>query len=428
MIRDLRVALMGGGFIARKHAESISKYVKNAALVAVCDPNLERANEFARAYDIPAFASLQEMMAGCGDRIDLVSVLTPTGFHPRHVCEVAAYKKHVIIEKPMALTKAEAHMMVDACEEQGVKLFVVKQNRFNKPIQRLRQALDAGRFGKMVMMTARVRWRRDQAYYAKDAWRGTIGLDGGVLANQASHHIDLLQWLGGEVESVYCSTARRLADIESEDTAISLLRFRSGALGVIEATTGVRPKDLEGSISVLGEGGAVEVAGFAANELKTWQFTSPNDDDADTLENHRCNPVDNPLYAHTSYLQAVVETLQGRATAPIDGAEGLKTVAIIEAMYKSSISNMPATVSYLPTQTVDTEAAPSREMLSSLAGMARAVSGSYIQPEPLEARQRRMLDGLSRIARAVSGKFKPFNHPGHDGSQDVARRIPQRNV
>src|SRR5206468_12494788 len=140
--------------------------------------------------------------------------------------------------------------MVRACDRAGVRLFVVKQNRFNVPVVKLREALEAGRFGKLVLGTVRVRWCRRQDYYDQDAWRGTWALDGGVLANQASHHVDLLEWMMGPVESVFAKGITALVDIEAEDTAIVALKFRNGALGVIEATTAARPADLEGSISI----------------------------------------------------------------------------------------------------------------------------------------------------------------------------------
>ena len=153
-----------------------------------------------------------------------------------------------------------------------MRLFVVKQNRFNVPVVKAREALEAGRFGKLVLGTVRVRWCRDQSYYDQDAWRGTWAQDGGVLANQASHHVDMLGWFMGPVESVHARSARALVDIEAEDTAVATLKFRNGALGIIEATGATRPKDLEGSLSVLGEGGTVEIGGFAVNEIRHWNF------------------------------------------------------------------------------------------------------------------------------------------------------------
>src|SRR3954466_16028466 len=179
------------------------------------------------------------------DDIDAVAVLTPSGMHPQHAIACARAGKHVVVEKPMALRLQDGDDMIRACDEAGVKLFVVKQNRFNVSIVKAREALDAGRFGHLVLGTVRVRWCRDQEYYDQDAWRGTWALDGGVLSNQASHHVDLLQWMFGPVESVFAKTSTALGDIEAEDTAVVVLKFRSGALGIIEATTATRPVDLE---------------------------------------------------------------------------------------------------------------------------------------------------------------------------------------
>src|SRR5207253_3813000 len=194
-----------------------------------------------------------------GNEFAAVAVLTSNGMQAAHVIACAKAGKHALVEKPMALRLQDADHMIRACDEAGVKLFVVKQNRFNLPIVKAREALDAGRFGKLVLGTVRVRWCRPQAYYDAAAWRGTWAWDGGVLTNQASHHIDMLEWMMGDVDSVTAMTCTRLAKIEAEDTAVAILHFRNGALGVIEATTATRPKDLEGSLSVLGEKGSVVV-------------------------------------------------------------------------------------------------------------------------------------------------------------------------
>ena len=175
-------------------------------------------------------------------------MLTESGNHCRNVLDLAQYSKHLVVEKPMALTLRDADEMIKACDEAGCRLFVIKQNRFNVPVVKAREALDRGRFGKLVLGTVRVRWCRRQAYYDQDPWRGTWAMDGGVLTNQASHHIDLLEWMMGEVDSVYAMSTTALANIETEDTAVITLRFTNGALGVIEATTAARPTDLELSL------------------------------------------------------------------------------------------------------------------------------------------------------------------------------------
>ncbi len=331
----INFALLGCGQIATKHVSAIERYVSDGKVVAVCDPDVDRASKIAAQANCPAFASLEEMMAGMGERIDVVNVLTPTGAHLDNVMRVSNFGKHAIVEKPLALTSDDCKRMINACSRAGTRLFVVKQNRFNRPIVKLHEALQSGRFGKIVLATVRVRWRRDQAYYDRDAWRGTRLLDGGVLANQASHHMDLLLWLAGDVEAVSAYTARQLAAIETEDTAVGILRFKSGALGVIEATTAVRPRDLEASISILGEGGSVEISGFATDAVRTWQFQISLPEDDDIAAGMLRNP-DDRSYAHGQYLQQVVKALNGEAAGVVDGAEALRTVDLIERIHRAS--------------------------------------------------------------------------------------------
>ena len=250
---------------------------------------------------------MHEMMRSAP--VDVVVVLTPSGAHAQNVTELARYRKHVVVEKPMALTLSDADAMIRACDAAGVKLFVVKQNRFNVPVVKLREALEQGRFGRLVMGTVRVRWCRRQDYYDQDAWRGTWSMDGGVLTNQASHHVDLLEWMMGDVETVYAMSRTALVDIETEDTAVVSLRFTNGALGVIEATTAARPKDLEGSISILGEGGTVEIGGFAVNELKVWNFAEPREGDEDVRGKFSVNPPSVYGYGHEAYYNHVVDCI-----------------------------------------------------------------------------------------------------------------------
>jgi predicted dehydrogenase len=267
--------------------------------------------------------------------VDVAVVLTESGRHAAHVVELAKYRKHIVVEKPMALTLADADAMIEACDRAGVKLFVVKQNRFNVPVLKLRQALEAGRFGKLVLGTVRVRWCRKQSYYDQDSWRGTWALDGGVLTNQASHHIDLLEWMMGDVESVFAMSATSLVKIETEDTAVVALKFLNGALGVIEATTATRPSDLEGSISILGEGGTVEIGGFAVNQLKVWKFTHDRPEDADTIENCSVNPPNVYGFGHKAYYEHVVDCVLRGSAQLVDGLRGRKSLELISAIYES---------------------------------------------------------------------------------------------
>ncbi|HEY3804333.1 MAG TPA: Gfo/Idh/MocA family oxidoreductase [Kofleriaceae bacterium] len=343
---DLKFALVGCGRISRKHVDAISR-AQNARLVAVCDLDLSRAKAIGDKLGIPSFADMDDMIAKV-PAIDVVNVLTPTGYHAQHAVRLAAYGKHIVVEKPMALKLEDADEMIVACDRAGVRLFVVKQNRYNLPVQRLRKALEAGRFGKLVMGTVRVRWCRRQDYYDQDAWRGTWELDGGVLANQASHHVDLLMWMLGPVESVVGMTATQLVNVETEDTAAVLLRFANGALGIVEATTATRPVDLEGSLSILGERGTVVIGGFAVNELSTWRFEEPTADDASVIEESRTQPDNVYGFGHQAFIENVVKTIRGQGAALVDGLEGRKSIEVINAIYESVQTGREVALRYRP--------------------------------------------------------------------------------
>lgn len=330
----LKFALVGCGRIAKRHSELLgSGQIKNAQLVAVCDIIVEKAQAIGENFSLPWFTDMHAMMASCD--IDVVVILTESGLHAKHAIALAPYGKHIVVEKPMALTLSDADAMIEACEAAGVRLFVVKQNRFNVPVQKLREALDAGRFGKLVMGTVRVRWCRPQSYYDQDNWRGTWALDGGVLTNQASHHIDLLEWMMGEAESVFAMTRTALVNIEAEDTAVVTVRFCNGALGIIEATTAVRPTDLEGSISLMGEKGTVVIGGFAVNKLETWNFVEPQEGDGDVLERYSVNPPSVYGFGHQAYYEHVVDCILKGGPHLVDGLKGRRSLELINAIYES---------------------------------------------------------------------------------------------
>jgi predicted dehydrogenase len=245
----------------------------------------------------------------------------------------------------MALRVEDADEMIEACERAGVRLFVVKQSRYNPPVEQLRAALAEGRFGRLVMGTARVRRCRRQDYYDSDPWRGTLELDGGVLANQASHHIDLLLWMLGEVRSVYAKTTTRLVDIETEDTAAVILQFANGALGMIEATTAARPVDLESSISILGERGAVVIGGTAMDELVTWKFDETRSED---VGGAGLAAARDPGYPLRAFLADVIRTVRGHGSGGVDGPEGRKSLEVIRAFYASAAAGHEVTLPYHP--------------------------------------------------------------------------------
>lgn len=343
----LKFGLVGCGRIAKRHSELLGNaQIEGATLSAVCDIDLAKASEIGQRFGVPVFTNMHEM-AGSLD-LDVFVVLTESGNHARDVVALAPYGRHIVVEKPMALTLPDADSMIQACDAAGIKLFVVKQNRFNVPIVKLREALDAGRFGKMIMGTVRVRWCRPQAYYDQDAWRGSWALDGGVLTNQASHHVDLLEWMMGEVESVYAKAATALAQIEAEDTAVVILKFSSGALGVIEATTAARPKDLEGSISILGEGGTVEIGGFAVNQMKIWNFSDPVKGDDEVMEKYSVNPPNVYGFGHKAYYDHVVDCIRYERKHLVDGLVGRRSLELINAIYESIESGREVKMRFQP--------------------------------------------------------------------------------
>jgi UDP-N-acetyl-2-amino-2-deoxyglucuronate dehydrogenase len=343
----LNFALVGCGRIAKRHSELLGLgQIAGAKLVAACDIVPAKAQAIADRFSVPAFTDMHQMMRE--QPIDVVVVLTESGLHARHVIALAPYGKHILVEKPMALRLEDVDAMIAACAKYGSKLFVVKQNRFNVPVIKTRAALEEGRFGKLAIGTVRVRWCRPQSYYDQDAWRGTWAMDGGVLTNQASHHVDLLQWMMGDVESVSAKSSRVLARIEAEDTVVAVLKFKSGALGVIEATTAARPTDLEGSLSLLGEGGTVEIGGFAVNKMKVWKFARPQSSDDEVLDKYSVNPPNVYGFGHQAYYEDVVRCLQSSSEPTVDGRSGKKSLELIHAIYEAVETGREVTWPFVP--------------------------------------------------------------------------------
>ncbi len=330
----IKIALLGCGRIAKRHSDLLGKNeITGATLVSVCDIDGKKSKKIGSKYYIPAYEDMHQMMQN--EDIDVVVVLTESGNHARHVIELAQYRKHIVVEKPMALTIDDADEMILACQKNKCKLFVVKQNRFNVPVMKLREAINKDRLGKLFFASVRVRWCRKQEYYDQASWRGTWGMDGGVLTNQASHHIDLLEWMMGKVDSVYAKGIQAMADIEAEDTAVVVLKFRNGGIGVIEATTAIRPKDLEGSLSVLGERGSVEIGGFAVNKMLHWNFQEGEKDDEEVMKKYSVNPPNVYGFGHQAYYDHVVDCITNNKEQLVDGFEGRKSVELISAIYES---------------------------------------------------------------------------------------------
>ncbi len=334
-MKKLNFALVGCGRIAqKKHAPILANDIKEADLVAVCDIKPARAKELGEKYNVPYYTDYHEM-AKKHSEIDVFNVLTESGNHARHTIDLARYGKHIVVEKPIALTIQDADRMIEACKKNKCRLFVVKQNRYNYPIHKLKEAIDQKRFGKIFLATVRVRWCRRQDYYDMDEWRGTWKLDGGIFSQQASHHLDLLEWLAGDVESVFAKSINAFAKIETEDTGVVLIKFKNRALGLIEATTAARPTDIEGSISILGSKGIAEVGGFAVNEMKIWQFEDKMPGDEEALNRYKTSPPSVYGFGHLQYLKDVIDAIVNRKKAFVDGNEGRKALKLIHAIYSS---------------------------------------------------------------------------------------------
>ena len=332
----IRFALVGCGRISKKHIDAI-KSIAGAQLIAVCDIDEDKAKKQAQyAGEVNYYTSYDQMLQK--EDVDIVNILTPSGLHPEHTIDVVnKYKKHIVVEKPMALRLEDADAMIRTCDENGVRLFVVKQNRYNLPVMKLREAVESKRFGKMVIGSVRVRWCRPQAYYDQDEWRGTWELDGGALTNQASHHIDLLEWMMGEPVSVMAKTDTFLTEIEVEDTGVAIIKFKNGALGVVEATTATRPKDLEGSLSILGEKGSVVIGGFSVNQMQTWNFIDSTEEENEAVLKEFAEMPPNVYgFGHQRYLEHVIDCVQKNKQALVDGLEGRKSIELINAIYESA--------------------------------------------------------------------------------------------
>jgi UDP-N-acetyl-2-amino-2-deoxyglucuronate dehydrogenase len=329
---SFRIGLVGCGRISKNHFDAINR-VDGVSLAAVCDIDASRAKRSGEEHGVPSFTSLEDMLATAA--IDVVSICTPSGMHSDHGIAAARAGKHVITEKPMSISLEQADRLVHGCDVAGVQLFVVKQNRLNPPIQLLKRAVDKGRFGRIYMANVTVRWQRPQDYYDAEPWRGTWEFDGGAIMNQASHYVDLLQWLVGPVESVIAKTATQGRRIEAEDSGVGVIKFRSGALGVVEVNVLKYPKNLEGSITILGEFGSVKIGGTAVNRVDHWTFAEYDDDDK-LVEAASTSPPNVYGFGHEGYYRNVVAVLRGQAKPETDGRAGRKSLELIVGIYESA--------------------------------------------------------------------------------------------
>jgi UDP-N-acetyl-2-amino-2-deoxyglucuronate dehydrogenase len=331
--RKIRVALVGCGRIAFKHFEAMEKFKDQVELVAICDNQPDRLALGAGKAGTVGYLHLEQMLEK--EKLDLVVLATPSGLHARQTIAVARHGVHVMTEKPMATRWQDGLDMVKACDAAGVFLFVVKQNRRNATLQLLKKALVEKRFGRIYMVSSNVFWQRPQSYYDTDAWRGTWEFDGGALMNQASHYVDLFDWMIGPLESVHAYTATLERDIEVEDTAVISMRWRNGALGTMSVTMLTYPNNMEGSFTVLGEKGTVRIGGVAVNQIQRWEFADKRPEDAD-IQKASYETTSVYGFGHPYYYGNVIDVLQGKCSPETDGREGLRSLELLIAAYRSA--------------------------------------------------------------------------------------------
>ena len=331
--RKVRFALVGCGRISANHFDAVASHADRCELVDVCDIDPTALAKAAARTGSAAHPDFTSMLVA--SKADCVILATPSGLHSAQASEAAAAGFHVMTEKPMATRWGDGLAMVRACDEAGVRLFVVKQNRRNRTLQLLKQSMVEGRFGRIYMVGVNVFWTRPQSYYDSAPWRGTWEFDGGAFMNQASHYVDLLDWIVGPVESVMSYTGTLARNIEVEDTGVAALKWRNGAMGTISVTMLTYPKNMEGSITVLGERGSVRIGGVAVNEIKHWEFDAPHAMDAQIAD---ASYATTSIYGfgHPLYYRNVIDALRGDAEAETDGREGLKSLELLIALYLSA--------------------------------------------------------------------------------------------
>ena len=333
--RKIKIAVVGCGRISNKHIEAIQKHEDSLELVAVCDSNQELLNKASDNLNVQGFYSLSDALKSSD--ADIFVICTPSGLHPKQVISCANAGKHVMTEKPMATRWKDGLKMVRACDRADIQLFVVKQNRYNTTLQLLKSAVEQGRFGRIFSVQINVFWTRPQEYYDSAKWRGTWEFDGGALMNQASHYVDLLDWLIGPIESVQAMIGTLSRNIEVEDTAVLNVRWRSGALGSMAVSMLTYPKNLEGSITILGEKGTAKVGGVAVNEIEHWIFEDDNDE-SKIIEKANYETTSVYGHGHVAYYQNVIDSLRGKDLPATDGREGLRSLELLIASYLSARS------------------------------------------------------------------------------------------
>lgn len=336
MKRMINLGLIGCGRISTKHFEAINLFTNDINLVAICENDKNKVLRLREKYKIPVYNNLNKMIKN--HNLDLLVVCTPSGFHPKHSIIAFKNKINVLTEKPMATKLKDAIQMNKIAKLNKVKLFVVKQNRFNPTLQILKKAIDQNRFGKIFLIIVNVLWNRDQKYYDSAKWRGSRKYDGGALMNQSSHYVDLLTWLIGPVDKVYSMNRTLARKIEVEDTALVNIEFKSGALCSFSSTMLTYNGNYEGSILIIGENGTVKIGGKAVNEISKWEFKDKKNYDKKIFDlSYKIDSVYGK--GHALVYKEIINYFNNNKTFETDGKEGMKSLEIIEASYLSSKKN-----------------------------------------------------------------------------------------
>ena len=330
--KKIRIAVVGCGRISKNHFNSIKIHQNNIELISICDINPKVLSQCERQHNVKGYLDLGRMLDN--ENFDLVAICTPSGIHAEQTKICAMHGVNVMTEKPMATRWDDGLRMVKVCDDAGVRLFVVKQNRFNTTLKLLKRAIEENRFGKINMVHINVFWTRPQEYYDQAKWRGTWEFDGGAFMNQASHYVDLLDWLIGPIDKIQAmmTTTR---DIEVEDTGVMNIKWRKGTLGSMSVTMLTYPKNLEGSITILGENGTVKVGGVAVNDIQHWEFDKPKDYDEQVSDaSYKTTSVYG--FGHPLYYKNIIKVFRGELEPETDGREGLKSLEILIAAYLSA--------------------------------------------------------------------------------------------
>ncbi len=331
--RKIKIAVIGCGRISRNHFAAIEQHKGDLKLVAVCETDPELLKEKQNLYKVPGYNNLNTLLDK--ENVDVISICTPSGIHPSQTILGAKKGVHIVTEKPMATRWNDGLAMVNACDEARVRLFVIKQNRKNSTLQLLKRAIVEKRFGKINIVCLNVFWTRPQEYYDSDKWRGTWELDGGAFMNQASHYVDLLEWLIGPIADIQAMTGTLARDIEVEDTGVMNIRWRNGGMGSMCVTMLTYPKNFEGSMTILGDKGTVRVGGVAVNEIQHWEFDNNRDYDKQ-IKDASYETTSVYGFGHPLYFKNVIDVLRGKAEPDTDGREGLKSLETIIAAYLSA--------------------------------------------------------------------------------------------